>query len=184
MEAGRWSFVMYTYNRYNHIRYDIYYVSSIYPWILPSKNHVNSLYPSTKAPTHVAVRLPGPLWIPASRAAMQWWAKRAPEFFLEQPTQKKKKTQTISKKYTKFAGGKNLARSIEKLEKKKREKKKNKTSRWDWSRNDIFPAPAPSVPATMPLASPAHWSTVGFSCEKYTDSIQIKWIQYKSHIIS
>lgn len=37
-----------------------------------------------------------------------------------------KKTQTLSKNYVKFAGAKNLARSIEKLEKKKREKKKTK----------------------------------------------------------
>ena len=47
-------------------------------------------------------------------------------FFWNSP-RKKKKTQTISKNYTKFAGGKNLARSIEKLEKKKtgKEKKQN-----------------------------------------------------------
>ena len=80
---------------------------------------------------------------------------------------------TDNSKNTKFAG----------LKSWRKKAGKEKTSRWDWSRNDIFPAPAPSAPATMPLASPADWSTVGSSCGKYTDSIQMDTIKKSCHII-
>lgn len=153
------------------------HIHESYPRI---KNHVNSLYP-TKAPTHVAVRLPGPLWIPASRAAMQWWAKRAPENVWNSP--RKKKHKHLVKKICQICWWKKFCQIHWKVGEKKREKKKTK-------HQDGIGQGTISFQLQHPLCrqrchSPAlPIEAVGFSCEKYTDSIQIKWIQYKSHIIS